>query len=40
MDLRDTRFQSGNWMKIAQKKVLWRALVSAVLNCHILLQQQ
>ena len=39
MVLTDTSFQSGNWMKSAQKQVLWRAVVSAVLNCHILLQQ-
>jgi len=39
MDLTDTSFQSGNWMKSAQKQVPLRALVSAMLNCHTLLQQ-
>jgi len=39
MGLKDTSFQSGNWMESVQKQVPWRALVSVVLNCHIKLQQ-
>jgi hypothetical protein len=37
MDLREIDRVDGRWMKLAQDRVQWRALVLAVLNLRILL---
>jgi hypothetical protein len=37
MSLRETGYEDGRWMELAQDLVQWRALVLAVLNLRVLL---
>jgi hypothetical protein len=39
MDLRELGWVDGSWMKLAQDRVQWRALVLAVLNLWVLLSE-
>jgi hypothetical protein len=39
MDLSETGCEDGRWMELAQDLVQWRALVLAVLNLRVLLQE-
>jgi hypothetical protein len=39
MDLRETGFEDGRWMELAQDRVEWWALVLAVLNLLVLLPE-
>jgi hypothetical protein len=32
MDLRETRFDGANWIRLAQDRVQWRVLVNTVMN--------
>jgi hypothetical protein len=35
LDLRETRIDAGNWIRLAQDRVLWRAFVSTVMNLQV-----
>jgi hypothetical protein len=37
--LRDTGYEDGRWMELAQDHVQWQALVLAVLNLQVLLSE-
>jgi hypothetical protein len=39
MDLREICCEDGRWMKLAQDRVQWQALVLAVLNLRVLLPE-
>jgi hypothetical protein len=39
MNLRRTGSDDGSWIQLAQDRVQWRALVSAVLNLRVLLPE-
>jgi hypothetical protein len=35
MDLRETRIDGTNWIRLAQDRIQWRAFVSAVMNLRV-----
>jgi hypothetical protein len=39
LDLKEIGCEDGRWMELAQDRVQWQALVSAMLNLEVLLSQ-
>jgi hypothetical protein len=35
MDLRETEIDGGNWIRLAQNRVQWRAFVNTVMNLRV-----
>jgi hypothetical protein len=38
-DVRETGYEDGRWMELAEDRVQWQALLLAVLNLRVLLSE-